>query len=44
MELQIGYKQFKHIERISVVDSLDEVGKGRGGLYEQYGYQWYAGL
>jgi DMSO/TMAO reductase YedYZ molybdopterin-dependent catalytic subunit len=44
MELQIGYKQFKHIEHISVVNNLDHVGKGRGGLYEQYGYQWYAGL
>jgi DMSO/TMAO reductase YedYZ molybdopterin-dependent catalytic subunit len=44
MELQIGYKQFKHIEQISVVSSLEDVGKGRGGLYEQYGYQWYAGL
>lgn len=44
MELQIGYKQLKHIDQISVVSSLDDVGKGHGGLYEQYGYQWYAGL
>ena len=44
MELQIGYKQLKHIDRITVLDSLDTVGKGHGGLFEQYGYQWYAGL
>ena len=44
MELQIGYKQLKHIDRISVVNSLDKFGKGRGGLFEDYGYQWYAGL
>jgi DMSO/TMAO reductase YedYZ molybdopterin-dependent catalytic subunit len=44
MELQIGYKQLKHIDRISVVSSLASLGKGRGGLFEDYGYQWYAGL
>jgi len=44
MELQIGYKQLKHIDRISVVDSLAAIGAGRGGLFEDNGYQWYAGL
>jgi DMSO/TMAO reductase YedYZ molybdopterin-dependent catalytic subunit len=44
MELQIGYKQLKHINKISLVDTLAGFGKGRGGLFEDYGYQWYAGL
>jgi DMSO/TMAO reductase YedYZ molybdopterin-dependent catalytic subunit len=44
MELQIGYKQLKHIDRISIVNSLSSFGKGGGGLFEDYGYQWYAGL
>jgi DMSO/TMAO reductase YedYZ molybdopterin-dependent catalytic subunit len=43
LELQIGYKNLKHIERISVVDSLAQVARGRGGFYQSYGYQWYAG-
>ena len=43
LELQIGYKNLKHIERITVVDSLEKVAAGRGGFYQSYGYQWYAG-
>lgn len=43
VELQIGYKNLKHIDRIEVVDSLEKVGNGRGGLYQQFGLQWYAG-
>jgi DMSO/TMAO reductase YedYZ molybdopterin-dependent catalytic subunit len=43
VELQIGYKNLKHIERITVVDSLEKIAAGRGGFYQSYGYQWYAG-
>jgi DMSO/TMAO reductase YedYZ molybdopterin-dependent catalytic subunit len=43
VELQIGYKNLKHIDRISVVDSLEKIAAGRGGFYQTYGYQWYAG-
>mgnify|MGYP000916173504 FL=1 len=43
LELQIGYKNVKHLERIEAVDSLANVGGGHGGLFQQYGYQWYAG-
>jgi DMSO/TMAO reductase YedYZ molybdopterin-dependent catalytic subunit len=43
VELQIGYKNVKHLERIEVVDSLANVAGGRGGMTEQSGYQWYAG-
>ena len=43
LELQIGYKNLKHLDRIEAVDSLDKVAAGRGGLYQKFGYQWYAG-
>jgi DMSO/TMAO reductase YedYZ molybdopterin-dependent catalytic subunit len=44
IELRIGYKNSKHINRIEVVDSLAHLGKGKGGLFEDMGFQWYAGL
>jgi hypothetical protein len=25
------------------VDSLEKIAAGRGGFYQSYGYQWYAG-
>jgi DMSO/TMAO reductase YedYZ molybdopterin-dependent catalytic subunit len=43
LELQIGYKNLKHLKRIEAVDSLEKVGGGRGGFFQGYGYQWYAG-
>jgi DMSO/TMAO reductase YedYZ molybdopterin-dependent catalytic subunit len=43
-ELQIGYKNSKHIEKISLVESLAGIGKGKGGLWEDFGLQWYAGM
>jgi DMSO/TMAO reductase YedYZ molybdopterin-dependent catalytic subunit len=43
VEMHIGYKNTKHIRRISLVDSLARIGDGRGGLNESEGYQWYAG-
>jgi len=45
MELQIGYKQYKHIDQITAVRNLEAVGNGGvGGLWEEHGAQWYAGL
>jgi DMSO/TMAO reductase YedYZ molybdopterin-dependent catalytic subunit len=43
VELQIGYKNIKHLERIELVDSLRDVAGGRGGFFQKFGYQWYAG-
>ncbi len=44
IELQIGYKNAKYIDRIEVVDSLANIGKGRGGWWEDSGDAvWYAG-
>lgn len=43
-ERQLGYKQAKYIERIELVDSLDGIGGGKGGYWEDQGYEWYAGI
>lgn len=45
VELQIGYKNAKYVDRVEVVDSLASIGKGRGGWWEDYDHAiWYAGL
>jgi DMSO/TMAO reductase YedYZ molybdopterin-dependent catalytic subunit len=43
VELQIGYKNAKYVERIEVAERLDHVGGGQGGYWEDKGFQWYAG-
>lgn len=43
-ELLIGYKQAKHINRISVVEAIDKIGRGFGGTWEDLGFQSYAGM
>lgn len=43
-ERQLGYKQAKYIERIELVESLDGIGMGEGGYWEDQGYEWYAGI
>ena len=45
VERQLGYKQAKYVERIEAVASLDGIGGGKGGYWEdRSGYQWYAGI
>ena len=45
VERQLGYKQAKYITRIELVDSLEKIGSGGGGFWEdRAGYQWYAGI
>jgi DMSO/TMAO reductase YedYZ molybdopterin-dependent catalytic subunit len=44
VERQIGYKNAKYVARIEAVERLDHLGRGRGGFWEDRGYQWYAGL
>lgn len=44
VERQIGYKNAKYVTRIEAVSSIDNIGDGRGGYWEDRGYQWYAGL
>lgn len=43
-ERQLGYKHAKYVRRIQVADSLAGVGGGRGGYWEDQGYEWYAGI
>jgi len=44
IERQLGYKHAKYLERIEAVASLAGIGKGKGGYWEDRGYQWYAGI
>ncbi|MBE7218731.1 MAG: molybdopterin-dependent oxidoreductase [Caulobacteraceae bacterium] len=44
VERQLGYKHAKYLQRIQLVDSLAGVGQGRGGYWEDRGYEWYAGI
>lgn len=45
IERQLGYKQAKYLTGIEAVASLDGIGKGKGGFWEDLaGYQWYAGI
>jgi DMSO/TMAO reductase YedYZ molybdopterin-dependent catalytic subunit len=45
VERQLGYKQAKYISAITAVASLDGIGKGRGGYWEDnVDYDWYAGI
>jgi DMSO/TMAO reductase YedYZ molybdopterin-dependent catalytic subunit len=44
VERQIGYKHAKYVMRIEAVDSFANIGRGRGGFWEDRGYEWYAGI
>ncbi len=45
VERQLGYKHAKFIMQVEAVASLDGIGGGRGGYWEDAGfYDWYAGV
>jgi DMSO/TMAO reductase YedYZ molybdopterin-dependent catalytic subunit len=44
LERQLGYKMAKFLSRIEVVDRLGGIRGGRGGTWEDQGYDWYAGI
>jgi DMSO/TMAO reductase YedYZ molybdopterin-dependent catalytic subunit len=44
VERQLGYKQAKYLQRIEIVDSFRHIAGGRGGYWEDRGYEWYAGI
>ncbi|NIJ09547.1 DMSO/TMAO reductase YedYZ molybdopterin-dependent catalytic subunit [Sphingomonas vulcanisoli] len=45
VERQLGYKQAKYVMRVELADSLDNIGSGKGGYWEDSAdYQWYAGI
>ncbi len=43
-ERQLGYKQAKYIQRIELVESFAHIGGGKGGYWEDQGYNWYGGI
>ena len=44
VERQLGYKHAKYVQRISLVDDLGRISGGKGGYWEDRGYEWYAGM
>src|SRR5438876_11837215 len=44
VERQRGYKHAKYLMRLEVVDSFANIAGGKGGYWEDQGYQWFAGI
>jgi DMSO/TMAO reductase YedYZ molybdopterin-dependent catalytic subunit len=45
VEQQLGYKQAKYLTGVEAVATLDGIGDGKGGHWEDVGfYDWYAGI
>ena len=44
VERQLGYKHAKYVMHIELVDRLDHIAGGKGGFWEDRGYEWYAGI
>jgi DMSO/TMAO reductase YedYZ molybdopterin-dependent catalytic subunit len=44
VETQLGYKHAKYIHRIEFVPSYQDIRQGKGGYWEDQGYEWYAGI
>ena len=41
---QLGYKSAKWVQRIELAENFKSVGNGKGGYWEDQGYDWYAGI
>lgn len=44
IERTLGYKQPKYVHTIELADSFSSFGRGKGGYWEDRGYDWYAGI
>jgi DMSO/TMAO reductase YedYZ molybdopterin-dependent catalytic subunit len=44
VERQLGYKMAKYIRRIELISEFSAIGGGKGGFWEDRGYEWYAGI
>ncbi len=44
VERQLGYKMAKYVMRVEAIESFEAIGRGRGGFWEDRGYEWYAGV
>ena len=44
VERQLGYKHAKYVMRIELVQSFERIAGGKGGYWEDQGYEWWAGI
>ncbi len=44
VERQLGYKHAKYVMRVELVASFAQIAGGKGGYWEDRGYQWFAGI
>ena len=44
LERQLGYKMAKYVMRLEIVEDLSRIAGGKGGYWEDNGYEWYAGI
>ena len=44
VERQLGYKQAKYVKAIELVSSFASIRGGKGGYWEDEGYEWYGGI
>jgi Sulfite oxidase and related enzymes len=44
VERQLGYKMAKYLMSIELVESFEAIAGGKGGYWEDRGYEWYAGI
>ena len=44
VERQLGYKHAKYVTAIAIVDSFAGIAGGKGGYWEDQGYNWFSGL
>jgi DMSO/TMAO reductase YedYZ molybdopterin-dependent catalytic subunit len=44
IERQLGYKHAKYLMKIELVESFTAIRDGKGGYWEDNGYEWYAGI
>ena len=44
IERQLGYKMAKYIMRIEAVKNFAGIRGGKGGYWEDRGYEWFAGI
>lgn len=43
-ERQLGYKMAKYVMEVELVADFSNIGNGRGGYWEDLGYEWWAGI
>ena len=44
IERKLGYKQPKYVHTVELVDSYAGMAGGKGGFWEDQGYDWYGGI